>query len=121
MVSWCLTYLSLACVHHFRDDMGRTFVERGIDKLKVTGRTKTFARWLAIMGACQMLFFVTYNVPYMYWGLHAGPVPKSLQNDLWRSGGVCGPKGKSAYPCQTPGQALPRIGDKPQTPSSTRG
>jgi hypothetical protein len=108
--SWCGTYLGLACIHHFRDDMGRTMVERGIDKLRVSGRAKTFCRWLAIMGACQVVMLVTYNIPYVYWGLHAGPVPKALQHDVWRSGGVCGPPRLAAYPCPTPGQALPRIG-----------
>jgi hypothetical protein len=108
MVSWCLTYLGLACIHHFRDDKGRTMVERGIDKLKVTGRAKTFARFLAIMGACQLVMLVTYNIPYVYWGLHSGPIPKALVDDTWRSGGVCGPK--TAYPCPTPGRPLARIG-----------
>jgi hypothetical protein len=107
-VSWCSTYLGLACIHHFRDDKGRTMVERGIDRLKVTGRAKTFCRWLAIMGACQLVMLVTYNIPYVYWGMHSGPIPKGLIDDTWRNGGVCGPN--DAYPCPTPGHALPRIG-----------
>jgi hypothetical protein len=106
-VSWCLTYLGLACIHHFRDDKGRTLVERGVDSLKVTGRAKTFCRWLAIMGACQLVMLVTYNIPYVYWGLHSGPTPRALQQDLWRSGGVCGPK--AAFSCATPGHPLPRV------------
>lgn len=88
-LSWCGTYLGLACIHHFRDDQGRTFVERGIDKLRVTGRAKTFARFLAIMGACQLVMLFTYNIPYVYWGLQSGPVPKPLAQDAWRNGGVC--------------------------------
>jgi hypothetical protein len=106
-VSWCFTYLGLACIHHFRDDMGRTLVERGVDSLKVTGRAKTFCRWVAIMGACQLVMLVTYNIPYVYWGLHSGPTPRALQRDLWRSGGVCGPT--AAFSCAAPGHPLPRV------------
>jgi Spirocyclase AveC-like len=88
-LSWCATYLGLACIHHFRDDKGRTLVERGIDNIRVTGGAKTFARFLAIMGACQLVMLFTYNIPYVYWGLHSGPVPKPLVRDTWRNGGVC--------------------------------
>jgi len=106
-VSWCGTYLGLACIHHFRDDRGRTLVERGVDKLRVRGRAKTFCRFLAIMGACQLVMLVTYNIPYVYWGLHAGPMPKSLVDSTWRNGGVCGPS--TAYACPTPKDPIARI------------
>lgn len=106
-VSWSSTYLGLACIHHFRDDKGRTLVERGIDKLRVTGRARTFARFLAIMGACQLVMLVTYNIPYVYWGMHAGPMPKSLADAPWRNGGVCG--SQTAYDCPTPKDPIARI------------
>jgi hypothetical protein len=105
-VSWCATYLGLACIHHFRDDKGRTMVERGIDKLRVTGKAKTFARFLAIMGACQLVMLVTYNIPYIYWGLHAGPTPKALADAPWRAAGVCGPG--TGYNCPDPRDPIAR-------------
>ena len=105
-VSWCGTYTGLACINHFRDDKGRTLVERGIDAMGVRGRTKTFCRFLAIMGACQLVMLVTYNIPYAYWGMHAGPVPRSLATETWRNGGVCGPT--SAYDCPTPKEPIAR-------------
>lgn len=107
-VSWCSTYLGLACIHHFRDDRGRTFVERGIDALRIGGRRRTFARWLAVMGACQLVMLFTYNIPYAYWGLRAGPTPKSLVDATWRNGGVCGPG--TRYACPNPHDPLARRG-----------
>lgn len=107
-VSWCSTYLGLACIHHFRDDRGRTLVERGIDNLRVSGRAKTFARFLAIMGACQLVMLVTYNIPYVYWGLHAGPTPKSLADAPWRTAGVCGPR--TSYACPNPHDPIAKRG-----------
>jgi hypothetical protein len=105
-VSWCATYTGLACLHHFRDDRGRSLVERGIDKLKVRGRLKTFARFLAIMGACQLVMLVTYNIPYQFWALHAGPMPQTLVNEPWRTAGVCGPR--TSYDCPTPKDPIAR-------------
>jgi hypothetical protein len=107
-VSWCATYLGLACIHHFRDDKGRTLVERGVDKLRVTGRARTFARFLAIMGACQVVMLVTYNIPYVYWGMHSGPTPKALADEAWRNGGVCGTD--SAYACPNRRDPIAKIG-----------
>jgi hypothetical protein len=107
-VSWCSTYLGLACIHHFRDDKGRTLVERGVDRLRVAGRLKTFCRFLAIMGACQLVMLVTYNIPYMYWGLHAGPTPRSLAIEGWRNGGVCGTQ--SPFACPNPRDPIAKRG-----------
>lgn len=106
IVSWSSTYLGLACIHHFRDDRGRTLVERGVDKLRVTGRARTFARFLAIMGGCQLVMLVTYNIPYVYWGLHSGPIPQALIDEPWRNGGVCGPG--TTYVCPDPRLPLAR-------------
>jgi len=47
--------------------------ERGSNKLNVTGRTKTFCRWLAIMGACKLVMLVLQHALQLR-GLHAGRV-----------------------------------------------
>ena len=96
-VSWAGTYTVLACLHFFRDDQGRSLPERGIDKLKIgSGRLQTFARYLAIMGVCQLAILFTYNIPYAYWGMRA-EMPKVFVEREWRTAGVCGPN--TAYDC----------------------
>ncbi len=96
-VSWAGTYTALACLHFFRDDHGHTLPERGFDALKIgTGRLKTFARFLAIMGACQLAMLFTYNVPYSYWGMHAVMAQPFVERE-WRTAGVCGPH--TAFNC----------------------
>lgn len=105
-ISWAGTYTGLACLHFFRDDHGRSFPERGIEKLKLgSGALLTFARYLAIMGACQLVMLVTYNIPYVYWGMHAEMAKPFVERE-WRTAGVCGPE--TVYDCPDDGIPLPR-------------
>ncbi len=105
-VSWAGTYTALACLHFFRDDQGRSLPERGIDKLRIgSGRLRTFARYLAIMGVCQLAILFTYNIPYAYWGMHA-EMPDVFIEREWRTAGVCGPK--TAYDCPKPEDPIAR-------------
>jgi hypothetical protein len=104
---WPSTFILISSLHFFRDDQGRSWVERGIDKLHIrNGKLHTFARFAAIAGYCQLAILVTFNIPYQIIGLHAGPVPKALLDKPWRMGGVCGPG--TAYNCGGPGVLMPR-------------
>jgi hypothetical protein len=105
-VSWAGTYTGLACLHFFRDDKGRTLAERGIDRLKIKKEgLRTFARYLALMGACQLVMLFTYNIPYAYWGLHAQMAKPFVERE-WRTAGVCGPT--TAYDCPSPETPIAR-------------
>jgi Spirocyclase AveC-like len=104
---WPSTFILISSLHFFRDDQGRTFVERGIDRIGIrNGKLHTFARFAAIAGFCQLAILVTFNIPYQIVGLHAGPVPKALLGRPWRMGGVCGPG--TAYNCGGPQVLIPR-------------
>ena len=60
-LSWPGTFIILSCLHFFRDDRGRSWPERGIDKLKFKREGfKTFARFCAIAGAAQLAIFVAF-------------------------------------------------------------
>lgn len=104
VLSWSANYLGLASVHYFRDDQGRSFVERGVDSLRLPERLRTFARFLAIMGGCQLSMLITYNLPYQLWALHAGPLLPAFEE--YRTAGVCGPK--TAYDCPHPDLPIAR-------------
>ena len=104
---WPSTFILLSSLHFFRDDQGRSFVERGIDRIGIrNGKLHTFARFAAIAGFCQLAILVTFNIPYQIIGLHAGPVPKALLDRPWRTAGVCGPG--TVYDCGGPGVLMPR-------------
>jgi Spirocyclase AveC-like len=106
--SWAGTYTVLASLHFFRDDQGRSLPERGIASLRIrSGRLQTFARYLAIMGVCQLAILFTYNIPYVYWGQHAEMADVFIQRE-WRTAGVCGPK--TPYVCPDPDYPIARKG-----------
>ena len=100
-LSWCGTFILLSCLHFFRDDQGRSWPERGIDQLRIrSGKLKTFLRFSAIAGACQLTILITFNLPYWFYALHSGPMPAEFIEREWRNGGVCGPA--TAYDCPDP-------------------
>ncbi len=101
--SWCATLTCLSAIHFFRDDAGESYGERGIHKLKIGERGKTFLRFLAILGTCQIGFFVTYNMPYFYWSTKGGEFPPYKE---YRTAGVCGPK--THYDCPSLTTPVPK-------------
>ena len=110
-LTWPGTFILLSCLHFFRDDQGRSLPEQGIDKIKFRSeRVKTFARFAAVAGACQLTILVAFNLPYQIIGLHAGPVPEVYDDRPWRTAGVCGPG--TAFDCGGPGVLIPRDDSK---------
>jgi Spirocyclase AveC-like len=105
-VSWAGTYTTLACIHHFRNDKGETWADRGFDTLRIPAPIAKFARWLALVGICHIGMFVTYNLPYMFWALHGGPFTVTEESHPWLTAGLCGPS--TAYDCPGPGVPFAR-------------
>lgn len=106
-LAWPGTFIILSSLHFFRDDEGRSWPERGIDRMKIrSGKLKTLARFSAIAGVCQLAILVAFNIPYQIYGLHADPVPQAYLEREWRMAGVCGPG--TAYDCGGPGVLIPR-------------
>lgn len=106
-LSWPGTFIILSCLHFFRDDRGRSWPERGIDKIPFKREgTKTFARFCAIAGAAQLAILIAFNIPYFVYALHAGPMPQAHIDRPWRNGGVCGPT--TAFNCADPAKPISR-------------
>ena len=106
-LSWPGTFILLSCLHFFRDDRGRSWPERGIDKLKFKREgTKTLARFCAIAGAAQLAILIAFNFPYWFYALHSGPMPTPHIERTWRNGGVCGPT--TAFNCPDPRRPISR-------------
>ena len=92
----------LACLIYYRDDQGRTYVERGCERLGAGFRTGAM-RCLAVVGAANTILFAAYNIPMNYLAI-IGPgwAPAVLEKSYFTNG-VCGDG--SSYAC--PGGAVP--------------
>ena len=89
---------------YFRDDKGRSFVERGADRLGLSEGGTTFVRWLALVGAVQAILFLAYNLPVQFTSMHGGVFPKYPS---YLVNGVCGPD--TPYDCPGDLTPIPRL------------
>jgi hypothetical protein len=104
-----------AVLSHFRDDHGRTLVERGLDRVNVSGRRRQGVKFLAIFGWIHLAFLVMYMIPNQWLATHAGPFPKGYKS--YMINGMCDYPGGHAVlqtreipgvPCPGPGVSIPR-------------
>ena len=86
------------CFRYFRDDKGNSFCERGIDNVRATKRQQTILRQLAIIGAVNAIFMLSYTVPINFFGMHSGTWIKDVRNRSYLMDGLCGAKTDRACP-----------------------
>jgi hypothetical protein len=84
-------------LRYYRDDKGRSLVERGTDKLNVAPRWVTPIRMLALYGALQTVMFFGYTAPNYGLSLHGGDRPADTYSDQLTNL-MCGPKTDQACP-----------------------
>lgn len=96
---------SCAAIWHFRDDKGRTFAERGIEKLGWPPLAVSWMRTLAIYGFIHTAFFALYFVPCQFITLNADPFPKGYPS--YMTNGMC-VYGVNRDRCPGPGVMMPR-------------
>ncbi|MFB4297568.1 spirocyclase AveC family protein [Actinomadura sp. NTSP31] len=87
---WGGVQAGLCALRYFTDDRGRTFVERGLERVRGGFVRQQFTRFLAIFAACSAFFFVFYNVPVQWFALHPDPWPKDVQKRSYFLMGICG-------------------------------
>lgn len=87
---WGAVQAGFCSLRYFTDDRGRTFVERGLEHVKGGELKKQSMRFLAIFAAVSMFFFVFYNLPAQWFGMHADPWPEDIQKRSYFTMGVCG-------------------------------
>jgi hypothetical protein len=93
-----ILYTTWACMRFYKDDHGRTFPERGIDRLKVGARTKGWMRFFAVSGATTLIFFLGYHLPNAMLALNGSAWPKAVQERSYFIDGLCGPGTNTACP-----------------------
>ena len=98
-------FAGLAGLRYFKDDQGRTMVERGVDKLRVSERRKNLLRFAAVTGMVNVLVMCCYNIPNGVIGAHSTAWPRDIQDRSYFTGGMCGPGTNRACP----GPAVPLV------------
>ena len=102
-------YTSWAALRFFRDDQGRSVVERGVDRIRAGAAVKGWLRFFAVSGAVTTIFFLGYHLPNSIFALEGSQWPASIQERSYFSGGLCGPDTDVA--CPGPDVPVPRGGD----------
>jgi hypothetical protein len=106
VLGWGIPQTALAALLFFRGDRGEVAVDRGIDRVRVSGRRRTLLSTLAVIGFATVAQGV-YAVISAPVGLYVGTQP-SLPS--YMRNGVCG----QGTPYRCPGPAVPAL--LPRTP-----
>jgi hypothetical protein len=69
-------FLSIGLLRYYRDDRGYSIVERGIDRLIRLKWSQKLARVLALIGYCNLSYFVVYFLPYAWVAMSADSFPR---------------------------------------------
>lgn len=96
---------AIATMMHFRDDRGRTVVERGLDRVRLGARHKQLVKFLAVFGAVHLSFVVLYVMPQQWFATHSDPFPQGYPSYL--ENGMC-QSGADGRTCPGPGTPMPR-------------
>ncbi|WP_433715046.1 spirocyclase AveC family protein [Nocardia sp. CA-084685] len=87
---WGGVQAGLCALRYYTDDRGRTFVERGLERIQGGAVKQQATRFLAIFAACSLFFFVFYNLPAQWFAMHADPWPEDVQKRSYFDMGICG-------------------------------
>lgn len=111
-VLWGGVWASGGILRYFRDDRGRTVIERGDERLSVSDRRRTGIRILALAGFMSLWYVAAYDIPMVWMSLHVDQTP---EYPSYLRAGVCGPDtpydcAGPTVPIQLPGTTPPRPG-----------
>jgi len=101
-------WTACACLRYFRSDRGETVAERGIDDVRVSGKSRTGLRFLALSGFLNLAFLLIYSLPMAITGLYADEYPKDVTSRSYFLNGLCGPG--TPYACPGPNVPIARRG-----------
>ena len=100
-----LYYVAFAGLLYFKDDKGRTVIERGIDAIKVrSGSQRAWVRFLAFAGFCNLVILF-YNIAFAMFSLYPGFTwnADTVNNRSYLRDQICG--AGTTYAC--PGEDIP--------------
>lgn len=101
---------AVAALSYFRDDKGRTIVERGLDRVRTGVKRKQLLKFCAIFGAVHLAFVVLYMAPNQWLATHSDPFPEGYES--YMINGMCA-SGADGQTCPGPGVPMPRPESNP--------
>ena len=101
---------AVAALSYFRDDKGRTIVERGLDRVQAGVKQKQLIKLAAIFGAVHLAFLVLYMVPNQFLATHSDPFPEGYESYMINDMCASGADGET---CPGPGVPMVRPEDNP--------
>lgn len=99
---WPMVWVAMGALRFFRDDKGRTFLDRGIDRVKASRKQKTALRQFAIIGFANLAMLI-YTLPIWWSAFHVGPTPEGYPSYLTNE--MCGER--TEYACSGPQVPVP--------------
>jgi hypothetical protein len=87
---WGAVQAGFCSLRFFTDDRGRTFAERGLERVRGGAVKKESMRFLAIFAAVSTFFFAFYNLPAQWLAMHAEAWPEDIQKRSYFTMGICG-------------------------------
>jgi len=100
-ILWPMVWTAMGAIRYFRDDKGRTILDRGLDRVKAV-RWHTGLRVLALIGFANVTMLI-YSVAIAGLGLYAGATPEGypsyMRNDMCGEG--------TDYACTAPHVPVP--------------
>ncbi|MFN2590857.1 MAG: spirocyclase AveC family protein, partial [Actinomycetota bacterium] len=105
-ICWGTTWAAFALLRYYKDDKGRTIAERGIDQVRTTERKKSFLRFAAIYGTCNVFFLLFYIIPTNAIAIHGDSWPRDTLKRSYFTNYLCGPG--TDYACPSQGTPIPR-------------
>jgi len=87
---WGGVQAGFCSLRYFTDDRGRTFVERGLERVRGGAVKRESMRFLAVFAAVSLFFFVFYTIPAQWLAMHADPWPEDIQKRSYFTMGICG-------------------------------
>jgi hypothetical protein len=106
-VFWMPVWGVLGALRYFRDDRGRSLLERKADNLTGSEGKRNAVRILAFCGLINVLL-LGYNLSFTAMGVWGGPTPDMPS---WLRNGMCGEG--THYDCPAPGLPIPVINGEP--------
>jgi hypothetical protein len=113
MVTAAAMFTGVAVLRFFKNDRGETLADRGLESLKVSDRRKSLLRALAMIGACNAIMFVGYNLPNTWNATRSDEWPADFQKRSYFTNGLCG-EGTNQM---CPGPAVPQFRNNNHDPN----
>jgi Spirocyclase AveC-like len=99
-IFWSLVFTAMAALRFYRDDAGRSAVDRGLERTRLTVRAKTVVSTLAVVGFANIAMGL-HTIPSVWASFY---LHKTVEVPSYMRAGVCG-KGTS-YDCPGPDKPI---------------